>query len=550
MNKKLMPFFELAKLSSNDTGFAQGISIVKKFGEPEVIVIFDPCDGEQNIRNFPYIRVHDLDVVGEYNKEKVDIDSIKKWTISNKEKIDNLFYNEIDNDIFRLYVMFSTKVDDLEYFIPIKPWRSGLSLSVWIDELDYYKYEKIQISVICKCSNDKFVGVVSAIDPKQFLFIKGYEKYSKEIVQWVRKYQQDIINVSKGKMQGLDFVGIVANDRVFESINETKPPDQVHVNSKLVYTFDINFNDDHPDNIMCLCDETYNTEVSRDIHFVSYKFKEYSEVSGNFFDEKEFNDVKSEFRKQLKDNRSKKNWIGEKFIKQALEKLKWIHKIDYEEYNDICVIIYPKTPSHDKLTDSIVYETLSSVYGANEIEDKKIMELRLINNKVQKEDSWYWPSEEGESNIWFNEQDLYREILYRKAKEYLKEYDGDELKLKIKEAKEWAEEQYEKDSEIVNRIISRFNNVGKFEIKEIAGTEEVKFRKYFHDYLRFENIEYFFDKDIVNILIIGKNIMTDDDITTSNSTLLEMIKRTEELLRIKGANPRDYRIICFRLLGN
>ena len=435
-------------------------------------VIF-PTRKNQSPKEWSSFSLPDWKLTGKPRRNKKEMALLIEWIKKYEYEIIEIGCGQLNWFLFCqfLYILQDEKI--LENFILFKKEKTLLPLDIMLVNWKEFDNRKFAPVVVCLDSNLDFIGVVDIIHPQEavfieefrelkyidiikwikeykkyiigfaygkidfneflskleldngsyvhndselFLFIKGYEKYSKEIVlpiQRNRQDRQDLIKVSFETMSGYQFLGKVYNDSLYESINETKPPDQIYVNGKHVYTFDINYkDDDHPDNILNLCDETYNTEVSRDIHFLSYKFKEHSEVSGNFLDEKEFNDVKSEFRKQLKKTRNKINWSGEKFIKQALEKLKNYYDADYKKYNDICVIIYPTTPSHDKLTDSIVYEIQSSVFGANEIEDKKIMELRLINNEVQKEDSWYRPSEERELNIWFDAEDLYQDLLY------------------------------------------------------------------------------------------------------------------------------------------
>ncbi|MCL2072283.1 MAG: hypothetical protein FWH18_00015 [Marinilabiliaceae bacterium] len=200
INKKMKPLFEMAKMVYDDTGILESIFLSKKTSEHEARIKFDPRNGEKKSRKWPYIRVHDLKVYGEYSK-KVDIDSLIQWTSDNRENINNVFYEKIDFDVFRLFLRFSRKMDDIGDFIKIPKTHSmnRTSLDIHIDTDSYFAVCKSQVCIICTKNNNKFVGIVSAEDPKQFLFIKGYERYAEEIVSWVWLNRQDVIDSSNGK---------------------------------------------------------------------------------------------------------------------------------------------------------------------------------------------------------------------------------------------------------------------------------------------------------------------------------------------------------------
>jgi len=203
----------MAVLHSSETGFKIKILIPTWRTKYKPRVKFDPCNGEKDVRKWPYIKIRNLAVNGEYNKDKVDIDSLIKWIKENKKNINRIINDEINWTLFINFLRFSRNSSDLEDFLHIKKERSGLPLDVWIDEC-YYKYKTP--SVICT-HEDNFVGIVDLIWPEQSIFIKGYEKHAASLSEWVKKYRTQIIEVyyHPDKISGLDFCSMVEHEYLF-----------------------------------------------------------------------------------------------------------------------------------------------------------------------------------------------------------------------------------------------------------------------------------------------------------------------------------------------
>ncbi|MDR2971473.1 MAG: hypothetical protein LBU83_06040 [Bacteroidales bacterium] len=193
-------------IRSQYTGLKKEVSICAKVGrygtnckksaKYETKVKFDPCNGEKDIANWPYFRVDDLVVVGKYNKDKVEIDSIKYWISKNKENIIKVSNFKISWILFISFLQFSREIEDLEGYLYIDKRYSGLPVDVWIPEWG----NSGGISFGAVCTDDfKFVGVVSIFCPEQSIFIKGYKKYAKTVSKWVGKNRKDIFDYYRSK---------------------------------------------------------------------------------------------------------------------------------------------------------------------------------------------------------------------------------------------------------------------------------------------------------------------------------------------------------------
>jgi len=324
----------------------------------------------------------------------------------------------------------------------------------------------------------------------------------------------------------------------------------VYYKDKPVYDFELDYEDDSdPRSIMNLCDPIQNKNFKGYVYFFGYRFKEYREVKKCYPTIQEFNTIKHQFREQLKAVKSQ-NWIGKKLIEKALEKLKDSNDIDVKRYDDIHSIIYPVSKTN-LFNNRFVYLICSMVNPYGHAEYKEIETIPMIKNKLHKSNNeWYKKSKNNEEKIWFDIKQLQIDIWHwcKRDFQHLKE------KFSQDEFNEILNEEYkirlENDVNIINKMIKNFNKNGEFKISSFAGKDEVKFRKYFHKYLKFRDFDiYDGEAAKTNILLLGENILIADDINTTDSTLIEMINRVEELIDVCGGDKEDYKIFCFTLIG-
>jgi hypothetical protein len=218
-NKNLKPLFEMASIYPIDTGLEIEVSIDMDRSKHYARVKFNPENGETDKKKWPYVRVDGLIVEGKYNDKKIDsevLSNLKNWVKENKENIIRVFNKEIDWNFFQLFLRFTKSQGHFKNFPYIRPECSGIPLWVWIDDKYYHKGKKAVVSIVCTNEDEEiFVGVVNVIDTKQTIFIKGYEKYADSISTWAKKYRRELIDVSRGKMSGDDFCGMVSSEYAF-----------------------------------------------------------------------------------------------------------------------------------------------------------------------------------------------------------------------------------------------------------------------------------------------------------------------------------------------
>ena len=193
----------MAKITRSFTGLEVTISIPQRVGKSKKYgakVKFDPCNGNENIMKWPFIRVHNFSIHGEYDKN-VDTDAIIKWIREHKKNIKKVNEGETDFFLFTFFLKFSRTLECLKYCSSLNQPLTGLPVKVWIGKDNRNYTEHTVMDILCTDGSDKpnFVGIVKLINPEQSIFIKKYEKHAHTISEWVKQYQKQLIDIYLGR---------------------------------------------------------------------------------------------------------------------------------------------------------------------------------------------------------------------------------------------------------------------------------------------------------------------------------------------------------------
>ncbi|MDR2971472.1 MAG: hypothetical protein LBU83_06035 [Bacteroidales bacterium] len=295
-----------------------------------------------------------------------------------------------------------------------------------------------------------------------------------------------------------------------------------------IYDFDLDYKRyNKPNSIMELCLPIFQEQFFGNVWFFGYRFKKYEEVC-NYYTLTEFETINNQFNEILK-KVNEKNWFCEKLIEKALDNLLYIKEIDIIKLEEINTIIRPDY-KENSLTNKIAAHIHNYLGCYNTAEYKDIKRIATLKNYNPEKDDWYWKSNSEEEKIWFNidQMSIDRGAHYRIH----------------------PEDRY-KDLKIVNKMINSFNKSGDFKIDKFAKKEEMRFRKYFHKYLQFEDFDITnHDEENCNILIVGENIFPTDEPYPPNSSLIQMVDTVEELIYASDFHTDDYKILCFTLIDS
>jgi len=379
-------------------------------------------------------------------------------------------------------------------------------------------------------------------------YIKLKSKMIKKIEKIESKYGKD------NSIPVIEWKKLMVAKVIKERNEETKTKYLVYnENIKLIYDFDLDFKENSKQlSIISFVPPQRRFEFKGEVYFFGYRIKQYDEVK-NKYSESDYNIIKEQYIKYLESD-DYKNWIGQKYIFKALEKIYLSVEIDPKKYNylDTLVCTTPKNLFERKCFYDLErycsqrYVNFEALYTIGIIKNyKPVFECSL---NCTRPDSI-------KEKIWFNVRDLCEQIHW----EYRREMEKKQIPKNEENEKKWKEEiikPIEEDTAKVEKMIESYNKTGDFNFSGIAENEEEKFRKYFREYLEFEDtspyknlypsfVLYDLDSDNTNILLLDSKVLNPKRYKNKDTKLNEILKRIENLIGARIGDNAHYKIFCF-----
>ncbi|MCL2072281.1 MAG: hypothetical protein FWH18_00005 [Marinilabiliaceae bacterium] len=476
-----------------------------------------PTRKNQNILEWSSISLPDWKWTGKPRRNKKEMALLIEWIKKYEYVIIEIGCKRLDFTTFYKFLKIFYNEKILDNFVLFKKEKTLLPLDIMLVNWKEFDYRNFPQIVVCLDTNLNFIGVVEVSYPEKTVFIEEFRGFEyNDISKWIIKYEEYIKGLAFGKVEYNEFLSKLEHDNSNYVYNES---------GNIIYDFKMDYIDESsPRSVMNFCDPILQKEFYGNVYYFGYRFKKYEELK-DYYTKSDFDIIKSQLKIQLKEVNSR-NWIGKKLIEKALGRLNSKMKVNSKIFGDINIIIFPNFKSNN-LNDKISRAVCRFVRSLDYAEYKEIKNIPMIENPIPYEKDWYRKPRPEEEKIWFHVDQMLIDRRHYKI----------------------PDEEFEKEITIVNKIIDSFNKCGKFQINLIAKEEEILFRVHFRKYLKFEISIFNKDEDHTNILLVDENILTEENINTSNATLIEMITRTEELINATGGSVDDYKIFCFKLMG-